>query len=138
VDVSEMQRKLSQWATDDPTKRFVDLYSLLCNEVWLRAAHHAVNTNQGRETAGIDGKTMSNFNVDVEGNLKRLSEKLKAKTFEPEPVRRVYIPKANGKKRPLGIPMACAYCISLPSGLGIIIVGGRTPGPDRSRLDCSP
>jgi RNA-directed DNA polymerase len=105
VDVSEMQRKLSQWATDDPTKKFVDLYSLLCNEVWLRVAHHSVNTNQGRETAGIDGMTMSNFNGDLEGNLKQLQEKLKAKTFEPMPVKRVYIPKTNSKKkRPLGIP----------------------------------
>ena len=43
MDVSEMQRKLSQWATEDPTKRFVNLYSLLCNEVWLRVAHHKVN-----------------------------------------------------------------------------------------------
>jgi RNA-directed DNA polymerase len=104
VDVSEMQRKLSQWAADDPTKRFVDLYSLLCNEIWLRVAHHSVNTNQGRETAGIDGRTMSNFNGDVDGNINRLRETLKAKTFEPMPVRRVYIPKSNGKKRPLGIP----------------------------------
>src|SRR6266852_1888415 len=98
-----MQRKLSQWATEDPSKRFVDLYSLLCNAVWLRVAHHHVNSNQGRETAGIDGVMMSNFNGDVEGNLARLSEALKAHTFEPMPVRRVYIPKANGKKRPLGI-----------------------------------
>src|SRR2546427_8327248 len=98
-----MQRKLRQWATEDPTKRFVDLSSLLCHVVWLRVAHHSVNTNQGRETAGIDGKTMSHFNGDVDGNIKRLSEALKAKTFEPQPVRRVYIPKANGNKRPLGI-----------------------------------
>jgi RNA-directed DNA polymerase len=98
-----MQKKLSQWATENPTKRFVDLYSLLCNDVWLRVAHHAVNTNQGRETAGIDGKTMSTFNGDLEGNLARLREALKAKTFEPLPVRRAYIPKANGKTRPLGI-----------------------------------
>jgi RNA-directed DNA polymerase len=103
VDVSEMRRKLRQWATEDPTKRFVDLSSLLCHVVWLRVAHHAVNTNQGRETAGIDGKTMSHFNGDVEGNLQRLSEALRAKTFEPMPVRRASIPKANGKKRPLGI-----------------------------------
>jgi len=104
VDVSEMQRKLSQWATDDPTKKFVDLYSLLCNVEWLRVAYRSVNSNQGRETAGIDKQTIRNFNGNVDGNIKRLSEALKVKTFEPQPVRRVYIPKANGKKRPLGIP----------------------------------
>jgi RNA-directed DNA polymerase len=104
MDVSEMQKKLSQWATADTTKRFVDLYSLLCNKVWLRVAHHSVNSNQGRETAGVDGESMSNFNGDLEGNLERLRGQLKAKIFEPQPVRRVYIPKANGKKRPLGIP----------------------------------
>src|SRR5262245_53271156 len=100
-----MQRKLSHWATEDPTKRFTDLYSLLCHPLWLRVAHHHVNTNQGRETAGIDGETMRTFNRDLEGNLARLRDALKAKTFEPLPVRRVYIPKAHGKKlRPLGIP----------------------------------
>ena len=104
MDVSEMQRKLSQWATADPTKRFVDLYSLLCNDVWLRVAHHKVNSNRGRETAGVDWQSMSHFNGDLDGNLERLRVMLKAKTFEPIPVRRVYIPKPNGKKRPLGIP----------------------------------
>src|SRR5215467_8205558 len=99
-----MQRKLSQWATADPTKRFVDLYSLLCNDVWLRVAHHKVNTNRGRETAGIDWQSMSHFNGDLDGNLERLRVMLKAKTFEPIPVRRVYIPKSHGKKRPIGIP----------------------------------
>ena len=104
MDVSEMQRKLSQWATADPTKRFVDLYSLLCNDVWLRVAHRTVNTNRGRETAGIDWQSMSHFNGDLDGNLERLRVMLKAKTFEPIPVRRVYIPKSHGKKRPIGIP----------------------------------
>jgi len=99
-----MQRKLSQKATEELEHTFEDLYSLLCNEVWLRVAHHKVNSNQGRETAGIDWQSMSHFNGDLEGNLERLRVMLKAKTFEPLPVRRVYIPKANGKKRPLGIP----------------------------------
>src|SRR5438132_7218246 len=100
-----MQRKLSQWATENPTEQRRELYNLLCNEVWLRVAHHSINTNQGRETAGVDGLTMSNFNADVDGNISRLSEALKTKTFEPLPVRRVYIPKPNSeKKRPIGIP----------------------------------
>jgi RNA-directed DNA polymerase len=100
-----MQRKLSQWATEDPTKQFVDLYSLLCNEVWLRVAAHHVFRNEGSETAGVDGKTKSNFLGDLDGNIRHLRETLKAKTFEPMPVRRVYIPKPNSKKkRPLGIP----------------------------------
>jgi RNA-directed DNA polymerase len=107
-----MQRKLRQWATDDPTKQFVDLYSLLCNEVWLRVAYLHVHANQGRETAGIDGETMSNFNGNPEGNLEDLRQLLKAGTFEPVPVRRVYVPKPKGGERPLGIPMAYAYCIS--------------------------
>jgi RNA-directed DNA polymerase len=104
VDVGEMQKNLSRWAAEEPTKRFVDLYSLLCNLLWLRVAHQKVNTNQGRKTIGIDGQSMRDFNADLEGNLERLRQLLIAKTFEPIPVRRVYIPKSNGKKRPLGIP----------------------------------
>jgi group II intron reverse transcriptase/maturase len=104
VDVDEMQMKLSLKATREAEHSFDNLYGLLCNEVWLRVAHHKVNSNQGRETAGVDEETMSNFNGDLDGNLERLRQLLKAKTFEPLPVRRVYIPKPNGKKRPLGIP----------------------------------
>ena len=105
MDVSEMQRKLSQWATEEPTKKFVDIYSLLCNEVWLRVAVHKVLRNAGSDTAGIDKQTKSNFLGDLDGNITRLKETLKAKDFEPMPVRRVYIPKPNSeKKRPLGIP----------------------------------
>ena len=99
-----MQKKLSQWAIENPTETRRELYNLLCSEIWLRVAHHSVNTNQGRETAGIDGESMSNFNGNLDENLEELRKLLKAKTFEPQPVRRVYIPKANGKKRPLGIP----------------------------------
>jgi RNA-directed DNA polymerase len=104
VDVSEMQKKLSQWATENPNEQRRELYNLLCNEAWLRVAHHSVNSNQGRETAGIDGETMSNFNGNLDGNLEELKRLLKTRTFEPVPVNRVYIPKPGGKKRPLGIP----------------------------------
>jgi RNA-directed DNA polymerase len=104
VDVGEMQRKLSQWATEDKERKFRDLYSLLCNEIWLRVAHKSVSSNAGRETAGIDGVTMSNFNGNLDRHLGELKADLKARIFEPLPVDRAYVPKPNGKLRPLGIP----------------------------------
>ena len=103
MNVDEMQKKLSQKAAKEPEHPFENLYGLLCNKTWLRVAHHTVNTNAGRETAGIDGESMRHFNGDLEGNLEALRQLLKAKSFEPQPVRRVYIPKPDGRKRPLGI-----------------------------------
>jgi len=106
VNVDEMQKKLSQKAEKEPEHQFENLYGLLCNEVWLRMAAHKPLRNQGSGTAGIDGMTKSNFLGDYDGYITRLQEALKAKTFEPEPVKRVYIPKSNSKKkRPLGIPI---------------------------------
>jgi RNA-directed DNA polymerase len=105
VNVDEMQKKLSQKAEKEPEHQFENLYGMLCNEVWLRAAVHKTLQNSGSATAGIDGRTKSNFLGDFDGNINRLKEALKAKTFEPTPVKRVYIPKPNSeKKRPLGIP----------------------------------
>ena len=106
MNVDEMQKKLSQKAEKEPEHQFENLYGLLCNEVWLRMAAHKPLRNQGSGTAGIDGMTKSNFLGDYDGYITRLQEALKAKTFEPEPVKRVYIPKSNSKKkRPLGIPI---------------------------------
>src|SRR5712671_1353803 len=118
-----MQRKLSLTAQEKPEHKFGDLYSLLCNEVWLRVAAHDTLQNTGSNTAGIDGMTKANFLGNFDGYIIKLKEALKAKTFEPMPVRRVYIPKPNSeKKRPLGIPMGHAYCISLQRRLGIAVV----------------
>src|SRR5262249_5060690 len=100
-----MQRKLSLMAQERPEHKFGDLYSLLCNEVWLRVAAHATLRNAGSRTAGIDSMTKSKFLGDFDGNITKLKESLKAKSFEPVPVKRVYIPKPNSEnKRPLGIP----------------------------------
>ena len=106
MNVDEMQKKLSQKAKKEPEHKFENLYGMLCNEVWLRVAAHKTLQNRGSATAGIDGMTKSNFLGDFDGNINCLKEALKAKTFEPTPVKRVYIPKPNSeKKRPLGIPI---------------------------------
>src|SRR3989449_8680772 len=130
-----MQRRLSHTAAQDPAHQFGDLYSLLCNAVWLRVAVHHVQQNAGSETAGIDGKTMSNFRGNFDGYIEELTTTLKAETFEPCPVRRVYIPKPNSeKKRPLGIPMCPAYCISSTRVLGIILAESACLRPATATL----
>ena len=57
-----------------------------------------------RKATGIDGVSKDEYNVNVEENLKDLVERMKRFSYRPMPVRRTYIPKANGKQRPLGIP----------------------------------
>jgi RNA-directed DNA polymerase len=104
VNVGEMQRKLSLWAEQDKEHKFFDLYHLLYDKDWLRLAHDHVAQNAGSVTAGCDGIDMTAFDEERESNLQRLAQELKAETFEPYPVRRVFIPKTNGKVRPLGIP----------------------------------
>jgi RNA-directed DNA polymerase len=104
MNIGEMQWLLSSKAEKEPNHRFDDLYSLLCNKDWLKLAHDHVKQNAGSITAGCDGMNMKNFDEDLEGNLQRLREELKESRFQPYPVRRVYILKANRKLRPLGIP----------------------------------
>jgi group II intron reverse transcriptase/maturase len=104
MKIGEMQRKLGLWAEQDPDRKFYGLFDLICQDDWLRLAHDYVKQNAGSKTAGCDGIDMSEFDEDLEGNLARLQAALQTATFEPCPVRRVYIPKSNGQVRPLGIP----------------------------------
>ena len=104
MNVGEMQRKLSEWSTQDKERKFYGLYDLLYDRDWLRLAHDYVKQNAGSVTAGCDGVNMATFDENLEVNLQRIIEELKSETFTPDPVRRVYIPKPNGKTRPLGIP----------------------------------
>jgi len=88
----------------EPTIVFRDLYGHLCNRDWLQLAHDYVAQNQGSITAGCDGITMQVWDEHLVANQEQLRTDLKAGTFEPYPVRRVYIPKSHGRMRPLGIP----------------------------------
>lgn len=68
----------------------------------LTKAFKAVKSNKG--APGIDGETIETFEANMEANLDKLNYELKTDTYEPLPVRRVYIDKDDGSKRPLGIP----------------------------------
>src|SRR5262245_3560397 len=104
MNIGEMQRKLSLWAEQDKGHKFYGLFDLISEMDWLWLAHDYVAQNTGSKTAGCDGVVMAEFDEDLEGNLHCLQTALKSGTLVACPVRRVNIPKANGKIRPLGIP----------------------------------
>jgi hypothetical protein len=86
MNIGEMQRKLSQWATQDQERRFYGLHDLICREDWLRLAWFHVGQNAGSKTAGCDGMDMGEFEVNLEGNLDKLRSALQSGTFEAYPV----------------------------------------------------
>ena len=100
-----IQTKLHQWATDDPTRRFDDLYNLVCDPAVLVEAWGRVRGNRGARTAGVDGETAHYITAvrGVPAFLSELRAELKARRFRPAPVREVMIPKPGGKRRRLGI-----------------------------------
>ncbi|WP_088271945.1 group II intron reverse transcriptase/maturase [Enterococcus wangshanyuanii] len=81
----------------------LNLYEIITSENNILLAYRMIKTNTGSRTAGVDGITISDFKIkDTQKFIKEIREALT--NFQPQVVRRVEIPKANGKKRPLGIP----------------------------------
>jgi RNA-directed DNA polymerase len=101
--MTQKQMTLAQTAHSNPQHRFTNLYSLLHWDYWIRCAADKVLARPGSATAGVDGTTRDYFQKTYEDQIQGLVESLKRKTYAPSPVRRTYIPKGNGKKRPLGI-----------------------------------
>jgi len=100
-DVISELGHLQHLAGRDPAKRFDRLYRLLSHPTLLALARERIATNRGAQTPGVDGQPM----MDVtSAAIMHLSNELSQGIYQPQPVRRVYIPKKNGKLRPLGIP----------------------------------
>jgi group II intron reverse transcriptase/maturase len=101
--VQELQTALHVKAKESPAFRFYSLYDKIYRPDVLWTAWRRCLINDG--AAGIDGQTFEE--IERYGVLKwldELSEELRAKSYQPQAVRRVYIPKPDGKQRPLGIP----------------------------------
>jgi len=101
LDVVAELGHLRKLAEQDANKRFNRLYRLVRQSGLLALARERIAGNKGAQTPGVDGESMKDIGAE---KVLQLSKELRQGTYQPQPVRRVYIPKRNGKLRPLGIP----------------------------------
>jgi Reverse transcriptase (RNA-dependent DNA polymerase) len=101
--VQKLQTALHDKAKGSPSFRFYALYDKVYRKDVLAFAYERCKANGG--AAGVDGQTFEDIEAYGEERwLDELAQELKNRTYQPLPVRRVYIPKPDGKQRPLGVP----------------------------------
>jgi RNA-directed DNA polymerase len=101
--VQKLQKALHDKAKESPKRRFHALYDKVYRRDVLVFAYACGKANGG--AAGVDGQSFEDIEeYGVERWLDELAEELRSRTYRPRPVRRVWIPKPDGKQRPLGVP----------------------------------
>ena len=101
--VQTLQTALQTKAKNEPATRFYSLWDKVCRRDILSEAYRRCRANRG--APGVDGETFEA--IESQGRdlwLERLQQELKGKTYQPRPLLRVWIPKANGGERPLAVP----------------------------------
>lgn len=100
-DAHNALQRVRRAARKDKKKRFTALLHHVYNVERLRDAYFALKRDA---SAGVDGETWQHYGVALEANLEDLSGRLKRGAYQAKPVRRVFIPKPDGRQRPLGVP----------------------------------
>ena len=116
VSVQKLQTALHAKAKESPDFRFYALYDKVYRRDVLAYAYERCKANGG--AAGVDNQTFEDIELyGGERWLDELAQELKNRTYQPQPVRRVYIPKPDGKQRPLGIPTIRDRVVQTAAGL---------------------
>jgi len=92
--------RLSKLAKEDPKRQFFSIAHFITPEKMLAAFRNL----RKEASAGVDGVTYEEYEQDAEGNIRQLHGRLKEGKYRAQPLRRVYIPKENGRQRPISIP----------------------------------
>ena len=114
-DMSPQLVKVVERAQREPEGRFHSLAHLID----VPALERAYRRTRKDAAVGVDGVTKEQYGQDLERNLQDLHERMKAKRYRHQPIRRVYIPKEGGKTRPIGIPTDRANCTRLQQAFGM-------------------
>jgi RNA-directed DNA polymerase len=114
--VRRLQRALYVKAKSEPAYRFYLLYDKVHREDILSHAYRVSRAARG--ASGVDGVTFAAIEgAGLDEWLAGLRRAQQNKTYRPDPVRRVLIPKPDGGERPLGIPTVPSYCVIVPERL---------------------
>ena len=116
--------RVRQAAERDRKQRFTALLHHVYDVDHLRTAYHALKRDAA---AGVDDETWKHYGEDLEGNLHDLAGRLRRGAYRAKPVRRAFIPKADGRLRPLGVPTVTAYCGPVQRVFGFPVCDAPVP-----------
>ena len=92
--------RIAELAKEDPKRQFFSIAHLITVE----KLYEAFRSLRREASAGIDGVTYAEYETNAEENIRQLHQRLKEGKYRAQPLRRVYIPKEDGKQRPISIP----------------------------------
>jgi retron-type reverse transcriptase len=93
-------------------------FTALLHHITVDTLQTAFYALRRKAAPGVDGMTWQDYEADLEPRLRELHERVHRGTYRPQPSRRTYIPKADGKQRPLAIATVTSNCTSAPSDFG--------------------
>ncbi len=99
-NMSTKLNRIAELAGEDRNRQFFSIAHLLTPQTLYRA----FRSLRKRASAGVDGVTYAEYEVNARGNVRSLHDRLRSKRYRAQPLRRVYIPKESGEKRPISIP----------------------------------